>query len=57
VNPVVAVFLGWLVLHETVDVYILAGSVIIIVAVILVTSEGLMKKKSERLEMVGTAAD
>jgi hypothetical protein len=45
------------VLHETVDVYILAGSVIIIVAVILVTSEGLMKKKSERLEMVGTAAD
>src|SRR5947207_3374091 len=49
VNPVVAVFLGWLVLHETVDVYILAGSVIIIVAVILVTSEGLMKKKSERL--------
>jgi len=30
-------------------VYILAGSVIIIVAVILVTSEGLMKKKSESL--------
>lgn len=57
VNPVVAVFLGWLVLHETVDVYILAGSVIIIAAVILVTSEGLMKKKTEQLEMVGTAAD
>jgi drug/metabolite transporter (DMT)-like permease len=57
VNPVVAVFLGWLVLHETVDVYILAGSVIIIAAVILVTSEGLTKKKAEQLEMASTAAD
>ena len=38
VNPVVAVFLGWLVLHETVDSYILAGSVIIVAAVALVTS-------------------
>jgi drug/metabolite transporter (DMT)-like permease len=38
VNPVVAVFLGWLVLHETVDAYILAGSVIIVAAVALVTS-------------------
>ncbi|HET7183245.1 MAG TPA: EamA family transporter [Terriglobales bacterium] len=38
VNPVVAVFLGWVVLHETVDVYILAGSVIIVAAVALVTS-------------------
>jgi drug/metabolite transporter (DMT)-like permease len=38
VNPVVAVFLGWLVLRETVDAYILTGSVIIVVAVALVTS-------------------
>ena len=38
VNPVVAVFLGWLVLHERVDAYILAGTAIIIPAVALVTS-------------------
>jgi drug/metabolite transporter (DMT)-like permease len=38
VNPVVAVFLGWLVLHERVDRFILTGSVIVIVSVILVTS-------------------
>jgi drug/metabolite transporter (DMT)-like permease len=38
VNPVVAVFLGWLVLHERIDGYILAGSAIVIASVILVTS-------------------
>jgi len=37
VNPVVAVFLGWLVLHERVDRYILAGSAIVVLSVILVT--------------------
>jgi drug/metabolite transporter (DMT)-like permease len=38
VNPVVAVFLGWLVLHERIDRYILIGSAIIIASVVLVTS-------------------
>ncbi len=38
VNPVVAVFLGWLVLHESVDAFVLAGTVIIVVAVVLVTT-------------------
>jgi len=38
VNPVIAVFLGWLVLGETIDEYIVLGSVIIIAAVALVTS-------------------
>ena len=38
VNPVVAMFLGWLVLHERIDRYILMGSAIIIAAVVLVTS-------------------
>ena len=38
VNPVVAVFLGWLVLHERVDAYVLAGSVIVVLSVILVTT-------------------
>lgn len=38
VNPVVAVFLGWLIENEKVDRYILCGSAIVVVAVILVTS-------------------
>jgi drug/metabolite transporter (DMT)-like permease len=38
VNPVVAVFLGWLVLHEAIDRYILLGSAIIVASVIMVTS-------------------
>jgi drug/metabolite transporter (DMT)-like permease len=38
VNPVVAVFLGWLVLHERIDRYILMGSAIIVASVALVTS-------------------
>lgn len=38
VNPVVAVFLGWLVLHERIDRYIVMGSAIIIASVVLVTT-------------------
>jgi drug/metabolite transporter (DMT)-like permease len=38
VNPVVAVFLGWLIEGERVDHFILMGSVIVIASVILVTS-------------------
>lgn len=38
VNPVVAVFLGWLILHEPINAYILTGSAIVIASVILVTS-------------------
>jgi drug/metabolite transporter (DMT)-like permease len=38
VNPIVAVFLGWLVLHERFDGYMFAGSVVIIAAVALVTT-------------------
>ena len=38
VNPIVAVFLGWLILHESIDVYIAIGSAIIVVAVALVTT-------------------
>ena len=43
VNPVVAVFLGWLVLHEGVDVYIAAGTAIIIAGVALVNSSKIRK--------------
>src|SRR5271165_7633449 len=38
VNPVVAVFLGWLVLRERFDAYMFAGTVIIVAAVALVTT-------------------
>ncbi len=38
VNPIVAVFLGWLVLHESFDGYMLVGTVIIVAGVALVTT-------------------
>ncbi len=47
VNPVVAVFLGWLILRETVDVYILTGSAIIVGAVALVTSAKVRQKPGQ----------
>ena len=41
VNPVVAVFLGWLILNERIDVYIAIGTIIIVAAVALVNSSKL----------------
>jgi drug/metabolite transporter (DMT)-like permease len=38
VNPLIAVFLGWLVLNERLDAFILIGAVIIVAAVVLVTT-------------------
>jgi drug/metabolite transporter (DMT)-like permease len=38
VNPVVAVFLGWLILHERVDAYVLAGTAIVASSVALTTT-------------------
>jgi len=46
VNPVVAVYLGWLFLNEKIDGFMLAGTVIIVAAVALVN---LSKLKSLRL--------
>jgi len=46
VNPVVAVFLGWLILHERVDRFIVMGSVIVVLSVILVTSAKVKEKQS-----------
>ncbi len=58
VNPVVAVFLGWLVLHEKVDRYILAGSAIVVLSVILVTSAKVKEKAlAEELAPVEAAGD
>jgi len=50
VNPVVAVFLGWLVLHESVDVYIAAGSTVIIAGVALVNSSKIHKAAAPAAE-------
>lgn len=58
VNPVVAVFLGWLVLHERVDRFIAAGSAIVVLSVILVTSAKVKEKTvAEELPAVETAGD
>jgi drug/metabolite transporter (DMT)-like permease len=53
VNPVVAVFLGWLVLHERVSGFILAGSAVVVLSVILVTSA----KVSEQVPALEAAGD
>ena len=53
VNPVVAVFLGWLILHERVSGFILAGSAVVVLSVILVTSA----KVAEQVPALETAAD
>ncbi|HEV2399744.1 MAG TPA: EamA family transporter [Candidatus Sulfotelmatobacter sp.] len=58
VNPVVAVFLGWLILHEKVDRYILAGSAIVVLSVILVTSAKVKEKAlAEEMPAVEAAGD
>jgi drug/metabolite transporter (DMT)-like permease len=41
VNPIVAVFLGWIILHEQVDAYMLLGTAIIIASVWLVNTSRL----------------
>ncbi|MGC2696384.1 MAG: EamA family transporter [Candidatus Angelobacter sp.] len=41
VNPIVAVFLGWIILHEHVDIFMLVGSAIIIASVALVNTSRL----------------
>jgi drug/metabolite transporter (DMT)-like permease len=47
VNPIVAVFLGWLILHEGIDIYIALGSAVIVVAVALVTTAQVHSQSQE----------
>jgi drug/metabolite transporter (DMT)-like permease len=49
VNPIVAVFLGWLVLHEQVDLFMLAGTAIIIASVALVNTSKLKNQPKDIL--------
>jgi drug/metabolite transporter (DMT)-like permease len=57
VNPVVAVFLGWLIEHERVDHFILAGTAVIVTSVILVTSAPVKKKAVPELPAVESVGD
>jgi drug/metabolite transporter (DMT)-like permease len=58
VNPVVAVFLGWLVLNEKVDHFILLGSAIVVASVVLVTSAKVSKRTAaEELPAVEAPGD
>jgi drug/metabolite transporter (DMT)-like permease len=58
VNPVVAVFLGWLVLHERIDRYILMGSAIIVASVVLVTSAKVSSRSvTEEISAVDAVGD
>jgi drug/metabolite transporter (DMT)-like permease len=58
VNPVVAVFLGWLVLHERIDRYILMGSAVIVASVVMVTSAKIYVRPSQpELPAVESAGD
>ena len=45
VNPIVAVFLGWVILHEQVDIFMLLGTAIIIASVWLVNTSKLKQSK------------
>ena len=51
-----AVFLGWLVLHEKIDAYILAGSAVVITSVVLVTSAS-VTKTARQLTAAEASAD
>ena len=58
VNPVVAVFLGWAIEHEVVDHFILAGSVIVVASVVLVTSAKVKTRDHvEELETMESVGD
>lgn len=58
VNPVVAVFLGWLFVNETVDRYILAGSAIVVASVALVSSAKIKARTvAEEMPAVEAAGD
>lgn len=58
VNPVVAVFLGWLILHERIDHFILLGSAVVVASVVLVTSAKIQTRTvAEELPAVEAAGD
>jgi drug/metabolite transporter (DMT)-like permease len=58
VNPIVAVLLGWMILHERVDGYVLAGTAVIVGAVALATTAAVKHRPPEpELPAVEQGAD
>lgn len=58
VNPVVAVFLGWLVLHERIDHFIVLGTAVVVASVVLVTSAKIKTRTvADELPAVEAAGD
>jgi drug/metabolite transporter (DMT)-like permease len=57
VNPVVAVFLGWVIEHEVVDRFILAGSAIVVISVVLVTSAKVKENAATERSPIEVAGD
>src|SRR6266478_1541846 len=58
VNPVVAVFLGWLVLHERIDHFIVLGTAVVVASVVLVISAKVRTRTmAEELPAVEAAGD
>lgn len=60
VNPIVAVFLGWLVLGERITPYIIAGTVVVVLSVYIVTgakSHAAAPQEEPELPPVETAGD
>lgn len=60
VNPIVAVFLGWALLHEKITPYILAGSAVVIASVVLVSgakSHTAREAEEEEVPAVENACD
>jgi drug/metabolite transporter (DMT)-like permease len=56
VNPVVAVILGWIFLHERIDVFLIAGTTIIVSSVALVTGAKVSKAPSPAQAMSAAEA-
>lgn len=58
VNPIVAVFLGWLVLDEKITPYILAGAAVVVLSVAIVTSaKSHAREEREELPAVESTGD
>jgi drug/metabolite transporter (DMT)-like permease len=55
VNPVIAVFLGWLFLHERVDGFIGAGTAVIVGSVALVTGARVEKRRAQSTKLAAEA--
>ena len=54
VNPVVAVFLGWLIRGERIDRYMILGMVVIVAAVVLVTTSKLRSARTRATRQAAT---